>query len=131
MNTKEMIEYMKFGMKVAIKMTHEPTNKLVKLQFVSNGFIPVYHTEEADAIITDDKSFAEHNHSAGKVVAQLLDMSPRVREVANIPESDRFAIFDIESDGFGSISNIMDFLRRSPHTKGDEEATASFMASIK
>lgn len=109
---------MKFGMKIAVEMSNPATDHLAKLQFVSNGFI-VVPSDESDVIITDNKSRVEMHHSTGKkVLVQLLDLSPAVREVAEIPHSDRFAFFDIEGNGFGAFSGTIDFLRRSPQTVG-------------
>ncbi len=116
-----MQKYMKFGMKIAVEMSTQAGNNLAMMQFTSNGF-NIVSPEEAVAIVTDDKSVAEMHHSTGeKVVVQLLDLSPAVREVAEIPESDRFAFFDLEAKGFGAFGGAINFLRSSPHTVGSDE----------
>ena len=121
MTLEEMKKMMKFGMKVAVEMSRPEMDELTKLQFSSNGF-SVVPADEADVVVTDDKAIAEKHYAAGKkVVVQLLDLPPAVREVADIPASDRFALFDTDGKGFGAFSGAIDFLRCSPHTAGSDE----------
>lgn len=121
MNIDDMKKYMKFGMKIAVKMSRPAMNELTEMQFSYNGF-SIVSEDDADVVVTDDKALAERHHTAGKkIVVQLLDLPPAVRETADIPESDRFALFDVEGKGFGAFSEAIVFLRLSPHTVGSDE----------
>ena len=121
MNLEEMKKYMKFGMKIAVKMSRPAMNELAEMQFSYNGF-SIALEDEADVVVTDNKALAERHHATGKkVVVQLLDLPPAVREAAEIHESDRFALFDVEGKGFGAFSEAIVFLRLSPHTAGSDE----------